>query len=150
MAYDSTEETTKHIKRVQELSLLLSSEIMKRGFEHDKSKLQDPEKPLYDEMTPLLKGITYGSPEYFDLLERLKPALNHHYSKNSHHPEAHKEGFAGMTLIDLVECFVDWKAASERHDNGSLEKSIKINSTRFNMDPQLIAIFENTRKALNL
>jgi hypothetical protein len=150
MTYDSTEETNSHRKRVQELSFLISSEIMKRGFEHDKSKLEEPEKHLFDDMTPKLKNCTYGSEEYSGFLKELKPALEHHYKVNSHHPEHHEKGFGGMTLLDLIECFIDWKAASERHADGNFQRSIEINSKRFNMDSQLSTIFENTRKALNL
>ena len=53
-----------------------------------------------------------------------------------------------MNLFDLIEMLVDWKAASERHNNGNIRKSIEINGNRFNMSPQLIRIFENTVKDL--
>lgn len=49
-----------------------------------------------------------------------------------------------MNLIDLLEMFCDWKAASERHNDGNLRKSIEINATRFGMSPDLVSIFENT------
>lgn len=41
MAYDSSEETNAHRKRVLELIFMFCSELMKRGFDHDKSKLED-------------------------------------------------------------------------------------------------------------
>ncbi len=53
-----------------------------------------------------------------------------------------------MTLIDLIEMLVDWKAASERHNDGNILKSIEKNSSRFNMGVQLCRIFENTAKEL--
>jgi hypothetical protein len=49
-----------------------------------------------------------------------------------------------MNLLDLIEMFCDWKAASERHNDGNLRKSIEINGQRFSMPPELIEIFENT------
>lgn len=49
-----------------------------------------------------------------------------------------------MNLLDLVEMFCDWKASSERHNDGNLLKSIDINATRFNLNPQLVKIFKNT------
>lgn len=58
-------------------------------------------------------------------------------------------GVNGMTLLDLVEMFVDWKAATERHADGSLERSIKHNRERFAMSGQLSQIFENTRREMN-
>jgi hypothetical protein len=53
-----------------------------------------------------------------------------------------------MTLLDLIEMLVDWKAASERHNDGNIRKSVEINGKRFEMSPQLIRIFENTVKEL--
>ena len=150
MVYNSAEETLKHIKRVQEILGLIINKIEKQGLEHDKSKLEEPEKGFFDEMTPKLKNCTYNSEEYHKFLKELKPALDHHYKNNSHHPEHTEKGFEGMTLVDVIECFADWKAASERHADGNFKRSIEINSKRFNMDPQLISIFENTRKEFNL
>ena len=142
--YDSTKDTLLHIKRVNELLLLFAKELMDRAICHDNSKLYDPEKPLFDKMTPLLKGLTYGSEEYKKSLAELKPALDHHYSHNSHHPEYYKDGINDCDLFDLVEMLCDWKAASERHADGNIFKSIQINKTRFAMADQLAKIFENT------
>jgi hypothetical protein len=53
--------------------------------------------------------------------------LKHHYSHNRHHPEFFGEdGVDGMTLVDLIEMLADWKAATERHDDGDLAKSLEI------------------------
>lgn len=142
--YDSTKDTLLHIKRVNELLLLFAKELMDRAICHDNSKLYDPEKPLFDKMTPLLKGLTYGSEEYKKSLAELKPALDHHYSHNSHHPEYYKDGINDCNLFDLVEMLCDWKAASERHADGNIFKSIQINKTRFAMTDQLAKIFKNT------
>lgn len=51
-----------------------------------------------------------------------------------------------MTLVDLLEMLVDWKAASERHNDGNIRKSIEINAEQFQMSPQLTRIFENTAR----
>lgn len=146
---DSTIETKKHIETVKEYCKNFASELIIRVMNHDKSKLGNIEKPLFDEYTPKLKNSTYGSEEYKKFLEELKPALNHHYENNSHHPEFYSNGIQGMDLFDLVEMFFDWKAASERHDNGNLLKSIDINKKRFNMSNDLVAIFKNTENRLN-
>lgn len=49
-----------------------------------------------------------------------------------------------MTLPDILEMFADWKASSERQNSGNILKSIEHNSGRFNINPQLVKIFENT------
>lgn len=59
-------------------------------------------------------------------------------------------GIMGMTLLDVIEMFCDWKAATERHANGNFKTSIQHNRKRFWMSDQLAAIFENTRQELRL
>lgn len=49
-----------------------------------------------------------------------------------------------MSLLGLVEMFCDWKAASERHGDGSIRRSIEVNGVRFKMSSQLVMIFENS------
>ena len=102
----------------------------------------------FDKLTPLLAGSEFGSSEYRDFLKQLKPALDHHYAKNSHHPEHYWDGINGMDLFDIIEMFADWKAASERHENGDIYKSIEINKRRFEMSAQLKQIFINTASNL--
>lgn len=146
MEYDSSKETLLHIKRVNELLLGVAKELMDRAIRHDSSKLKEPEKSLFDKMTPKLKNLTYGSEEYNKSLDELKPALDHHYANNSHHPEYYKNGIDDFTLIDLIEMFLDWKAASERHEDGDIFRSIEINKNRFKMSNQLIRILNNTAR----
>jgi hypothetical protein len=145
---DSTQETQAHIRRVRELLYGVRVRLRKRADVHDASKLEEPEKSGFDEVAGALGGLTYGSPEYKAQLEKLKPVLEHHYTHNSHHPEHFKLGLYDMSLLDLVEMFCDWKAATERHADGSLEKSIQINKERFKMSDQLVSVLENTRKEL--
>ena len=140
----SSKDTLLHIKRVNELLLQFAKELMDRAVRHDNSKLHEPEKPLFDKMTPHLKTLTYGSEEYKKSLAELKPALDHHYTHNSHHPEFYKDGINDFDLVDLVEMICDWKAASERHEDGNIFSSIQINKERFSMSDQLAKIFENT------
>lgn len=146
--YDSKAETLLHIKRVAQLLTEASIELIKRANEHDNSKLDSPEKELFDKYTPLLKGCTYGSDEYKQYLKELKPALDNHYAYNSHHPEHYIDGVNGMNLFDLIEMFFDWKAAGERHDDGNIYKSLEINKGRFQLSEQLFKIMENTARDL--
>lgn len=142
------QETEKHIDRVQECVHQFADALVKQTAAHDASKLQDPEFPAFVEFTPKLKTSTYNSPEYKEFLAAMKPALDHHYQNNTHHPEHFHDGIMGMTLMDLVEMYCDWKAAGERHANGSLENSIKANHKRFELPPELVRIFDNTRVKL--
>lgn len=143
---DSTLATLKHSRRVDELLLQLMAEIGLRVTKHDASKLEDPEKSTFDEFSPKLRDSTYGSDEYWSFLDAMKPALEHHYANNRHHPEHFENGVDGMTLVDLVEMLSDWKAATERHTDGDLEKSLEIQKKRFNLSDQLVSILRNTAK----
>jgi hypothetical protein len=146
--YDSSVETLKHIKRVNELLLMFCTMLMKRATIHDNSKLLEPEKSLFDLLTPKLKGLTYGSDEYKNCLIELQVALKHHYANNSHHPEHYKNGVNDFDLLDLVEMFMDWKAAGERHADGNIYKSIEHNKERFNLSDQIESVFKNTADRL--
>ncbi len=148
MDYDSTKDTLEHIKRISQLLNKMVLELMCRMQGHDASKLRSPEKEIFDIYTPKLKGSTYGSEEYKVFLKEMQGALNNHYEFNHHHPEHYQKGVDDMDLIDLVEMLCDWKAATERHANGSIDKSIIINKDRFGLSDQLVSIFQNTVKRL--
>ncbi len=147
--YDSRVDTLLHIKRVAELLTESAAELIRRANIHDNSKLNSPEKEFFDEFTPKLKGSTYGSEEYKQFLAELKVGLDHHYKNNSHHPEHYENGVNGFDLFDLLEMFFDWKAATERHNDGNIYKSISINKERFKLSDQICDIFENTALRLN-
>lgn len=143
--YDSSTDTLKHIKRVGVLITDVIKKLLTRIEKHDYSKIEDEcEKTLFDQYTPKLKTVTYGTPEYQECLDALKPALDHHYSIHRHHPEHFENGIDDMNLIDLIEMLMDWKAASERQNNGNIRKSLESNAKRFNMNPKLTKILENT------
>ena len=74
----------------------------------------------------------------------MKPALDHHYKVNPHHPEYYSNGIKGMNLLDLIEMFFDWMATTKRHADGDIRKSIEINKKRFGYDDLLAQIFNNT------
>lgn len=142
--YNSIPDTQKHSDRVRELFTPVINELVERGMNHDLSKMQPPEVEIFDEFTPKLKESTYGSDEYKGFLKEMGVGLEHHYKNNRHHPEFFPNGINDMTLIDLIEMLCDWKAATERHANGSLEKSFEIQTERFGISPQLLQILKNT------
>ena len=53
-----------------------------------------------------------------------------------------------MTLVDLVEMLSDWLAASKRHKDGDVFRSIEINQERFGYPNDFKEILKNTAKYL--
>jgi hypothetical protein len=141
-------DTFRHIERVRNLLNRCVADLLNRGEAHDQTKLVCPEVAIFTEFTPKLSGSTYGSLEYNAFLEKMKPALDHHYANNSHHPQHYKNGINDMNLLDIIEMLCDWKAASERHNDGNIRKSIEINADRFGISPQLTKVLENTADLL--
>jgi hypothetical protein len=200
---DSTSDTMAHIHRVRQLIDDCAQKLYDRGRDHDESKLVEPEKSAFDRLKALsLSGMDYGSEEYRACLRAEKPAIDHHYAANSHHPEFYPrkdsgilgamiratadaqgqqadaasgtEGSAavnalavnalldtakflrstadhlessvnGMSLFDVLEMLMDWKAATERMKNGGdIRCSLEINTARFALSPQLASILANT------
>ena len=140
--------TWQHIQKVRKYIRFFTDRLITRGEKHDASKLQLPEVQLFAQHTEKLFEIEYGSDEYKAELESLKPALEHHYAVNCHHPEHYKNGISDMNLLDVIQMLCDWKASSERTRNGNLLKSIEVNIKRFNIDEQLGQILINTAKLL--
>lgn len=190
---DSRVATYEHIQTVQKIMGRVIADLQQRQQVHDQSKLASPELEAFNEFTPKLSGSTYGSDEYNSYLAAMKPALDHHYAANSHHPEHYRWhcpvcelqindaeaatapqgpndsgvkycprccrhgmlyeselilwpelGINGMSLLDLVEMLCDWKAATMRHNDGDIRRSIEINQKRFGYSDELKAIMLNT------
>lgn len=136
--------TWHHIHRVGTLLRRVIHQLLDRMGLHDASKLEPPEVAVFTEYTKKLKDLDYGSDAYRQCLAEMKPALDHHYQYNRHHPGYFPNGINDMTLIDLIEMLCDWKAASERHETGNIQTSIEHNAKRFGIDPQLTAILLNS------
>ncbi|MEH2033207.1 MAG: DUF5662 family protein [Nostoc sp.] len=54
-----------------------------------------------------------------------------------------------MNLVDVLEMFCDWYAATKRHNDGNIYKSIEINRKRFAISDQLTNIFLNSVELVN-
>ena len=142
-SYDSRADILAHIHQVRDRLDVFAAELLRRGTAHDASKLSDAEKPAFDLVTPLLAGVTYGSPEFRALEERVRPTLKHHYQHNSHHPEFYGErGIAGMDLFDVVEMICDWIASAARQPGNAV--NLAYNVDLFGIDSQLASILANT------
>lgn len=148
MAHKSTEDTLRHIEAVQGNLQLVGTRLAIRSHNHDSSKLQEPELSGYAGLSDALAGLQYGTPEHRAAFAPYKEIIRHHYEHNSHHPEHYPaRGIAGMSLLDIVEMFCDWKAANDR-SGGDFAESIQISIKRFEIDEQLASILENTRVEL--
>lgn len=135
MSYDSRPATLEHIAIVRELLGEVRYDLRERGMKHDRSKLLSPEREVFDVSTPKLAGLTYPSPEYDAALEEMGVGLDHHYAANDHHPQHFDDGVHGMNLVQIIEMLADWKAATLRHDDGDLRRSIESNAERFGYGP---------------
>lgn len=144
MAYDSTDDTKRHIEIVRYFMYEVIFDLTKRSTNHDKSKFEEPEKSIYDEYTPLLRDLTYGSQEYKDTVAKMGEGVQHHYKHNRHHPEHFENGIDEMNLADVIEMVCDWKAASRRHADGDVWASLEINRKRFGISEQLFSVIKNT------
>ena len=136
--------TLRHIEVVRNYINEVIKLLMDRGEKHDQSKMQSPEVEIFTKFTPMLRKSTYGSPEYYENLKEMTVALTHHYSHNRHHPEYHENGMQDMNLIDLIELLIDWKAASLRHANGDIWKSIELNQERFGYSNEMKDLLKRT------
>jgi len=146
---DVMRETVAHVRRVGNLMLEAIQNLQRRAMNHDQSKFSPEEFDAFASETPALRGLTYGSSEYKAALERLGPSLQHHYRANNHHPEHYPSspevpGVYRMDLLSLIEMLADWKAATERHANGSLPKSIVDNAKRFGYDDRMACLLART------
>lgn len=146
--YDSMEDTRKHQKDVAELIHQIEVKLFYRALNHDKSKLNSPEKEILDEFVPKLSDVEYGTDEYRFYTNQMKIMTEHHYKHNSHHAEHNENGIDGMNLIDIIEMLCDWKAAGKRNPGGDIIKSLNINKDRYKISDQLYNILLNTIKEL--
>lgn len=145
-SYDSRPDTYEHIAHVRRYLLDIAVMLIRRAHEHDASKLVDPERAVFDEFTPKLRDTTYGSDEYRSYLEAMGDGLRHHYEVNDHHPEYFANGIRGMNLVQVIEMLADWKAATLRHADGDLRRSIEQNAERFGYGEELTGLLLRTAK----
>lgn len=140
--YDCTADVLEHRRRVAFWLEFMTGDVLDwRAEHHDASKLTEPEKPYFDEYTPKLKTLEFGSEAYKQALAGLNVGLQHHYAENPHHPEHYPDGIDGMTIWDLVEMLADWMAASSVKN---APMNLPYLQKRFNISDQLLSIIKNT------
>ncbi|MBW2094186.1 MAG: hypothetical protein JRI80_04790 [Deltaproteobacteria bacterium] len=126
-------DTLMHISEVRENLAEMTAELTRRGIAHDRSKLEALEFDAFVSTRPKFKKANYGSPEYQECVDAIKPAVDHHYSVNRHHTGFHVVGFAGMNLFDILEMLADWKAAARRSPDLSFEDSLPKAFEKYNI-----------------
>ena len=137
-----------HKKRVAHFMQLVADELFERATIHDNSKFLSEEFEPYDAAFPEFKKYAFGSEEMKAVYESIKPALQHHFQANRHHPEHFEHGIVDMNLIDVIEMACDWLAASSRSKTG-ISKGLEINKTKFGIGDQLFEIIQNTVNSLD-
>lgn len=141
--------TWEHIHEVRVRIQKIQKILAQRALKHDRTKmLDDIEAAIFAEAGEKFADIKYGSKEYTENLERIKPAIEQHHRANRHHPEFHKEGINGMNLVDIVEMFCDWDAAVKRNKEGNIYESLRIQKERFDISDQLYNIMRNSIELL--
>lgn len=146
MASESIPVTMRHRALVRELLAACALELTNRGAVHDESKFDPIEQGPLDELQRLVESdgpAAYGTAEYERRKALLGPMIAHHNANNPHHPEAHPDGMAGFDLFDLVECFMDWRAANIERDAGA-PMNLSYSVQKYGIQPMLESILRNT------
>lgn len=141
---ESSNDLLEHGRQVCKRITRIAEELILRGVDHDQSKFSPEEYSSFANQTIKLKDLVYGSDEYRSELEKIRPAIDHHYKHNRHHPQHFKNRIRGMDLIDIIEMFCDWHASALRQKDGNVRESITFNQKRFKLSDELTQIFFNT------
>jgi hypothetical protein len=145
MTYDSKHATLEHISHVRTYLFKVLSLIQFRAAEHDNSMLQPEEKKLLDVHSPQVFKSEPGSREHQEALQKLLPALNSHFQKNTHHIE-HYGNINGMDLIDLIEWLCDQQASALRTPSQDINDLLDKNFNKYKFPQEMVDIIRNTVK----
>jgi hypothetical protein len=134
-----------HKAKVSSLMSCFAIDTIRRGIDHDNSKLEEPEFKAFAKHSSEMVNHKFGTPEYNETKAKLGEALQHHYDNNDHHPNffGEKDPVTKMNLFQIVEMFIDWIVSSEDNPNGFLG-SLDYCAEKYEMSDQLKEIFTNT------
>ena len=129
-------------------TLKFCKRLLGKALKHDNSKFSKVETTLIAPGLKLFRNLSYGTMDYDKACLTIKPALDAHYQKNTHHPEHYLrfDHEHHMGVMDRIEMVVDWAAAS-RKDVGVF-KSIGLNQDRFGYDEQQKQEYVDIAKAI--
>jgi hypothetical protein len=147
--FDFLCDTILHVSEVQENLEIIASELRKRGFAHDRTKFQELEFDAFVSTRDKFKKSNYGTKEYQECIDIVKPAVDHHYQNNRHHTGFHKNGINDMTLIDIIEMVCDWQAAARRSPDKELKDTLEYAYKKYGISEQLGIVLKNTFKELD-
>jgi hypothetical protein len=143
MPSDYVKDLVDHKQRVAGHMQTIANDLFRRATIHDNSKFSPEEFEAYEAAFPELQHYAYGTEEFKAALSKIKPAIQHHYASNDHHPEHFESGIEAMTLVQLIEMLCDWLAVSERSQTSFLT-GLEMNQERFHIDDQLAKVLKNT------
>lgn len=137
------DEVLMHRNAVMSMLGFLCAEIMYHSRYHDASKLENEEEfSALVRLKELDIKAEYGTEEYENIRNTvLKNMIKHHHKANSHHPEFFYDGISGMTLVNLMEMFVDWCVAGLQRDG---RINLDAACEKYDVCPQLASVFKNT------
>lgn len=122
----------------------LALKIFWRGVIHDRDKFHSVQIKAAMKANHLLKGLKFGTPEYKKVMNSVGFSVKYHQSRNSHHPE-HYGSYGCMSLLDLIEMFLDWQAATNAYKNrmeGKMNEVLSIQKERYGLSDEVIKIFK--------
>lgn len=114
---------SRHIAYVRLGLTIVGQEIERRGLEHDTSKMLDDEFAGFARINAAARINKFGSPEYADAMQRERPTIDLHFSRNTHHPENQPQSF-----LDIIEMVCDWWGARKGYnDSRPWAESVELN-----------------------
>jgi hypothetical protein len=141
----------KHKSEVARVLGNMAGNLITRGRIHDDSKFSSAEFNGFVQGIPKLEAATYGSPEYTEALESIKPTLQKHYASNCHHPEFYGEaGIQGMSLLTVLEMVADWYVACSLGGRSSFQESLAVNFKRFGISVEMQGFITRTAREMGL
>ena len=128
---------------------LVTADLRRRAEVHDLSKLRADEFEGFSRINAAARIHKFGSPEYRERMERERPTIDLHFSRNCHHPERPRlmgeqaeqarglpddatywaaHGDARLSFLDIIEMVCDWWAARKGYnDPRPWPESVKLN-----------------------
>lgn len=134
-----------HKRAVQRWMQKFGIILLKRGEEHDNSKLEEPEFSGWCKMDEEPR-YPYGSYEYNEKIKRFHPLFVEHWKKNRHHPEYFNYNFEDMDLIDMVEMLCDWLSYRDCITYSEASKLVSTQCDRYNFSDDVKELILNTLK----